>query len=515
MVGKEESESIAKKSNSEDESNYAGDTDVTDKERLARESHCEIERRRRSKMATYVNELCDMVPACSTLARKPDKLTILRLAVAHMKTLQGTGNTSSDGSYKPSFLTDQELKHLILEAADGFLFVVQCETGRIIYVSDSILPVLNHSQQNWYSASSIFDMVHPDDVQKLREQLSTSESQNVGRILDLKTGTLKKEGHQSSMRLCMSSRRGFICRMKVGNVPIDPLTANHTVRLRQMNTLGQSSDGQQYAIVHVTGYLKNWPLSGVHVERNSSQDDELQTSCCLVGIGRLQVTSTPNVSDISSGNASTYISRHSVDGKITFVDQRVTAVLGYQPQELLDKHVQDLCHPEEEVQVKESFDHVLKLKGQMMSLAYRLRNKSGEWTWIKSCSFSFLNPYTDQVEYIVSTNTASTQSNANDASEVQNTVDTDLYARAMSQGQYPLQQMQHSLVKQSGSWASAMQSSYQPNPNNWQWNSGQQTSGTEGQQSTGQNNSNNNHEVNDVMSMLEPGEYDLSAFTNM
>lgn len=159
------------------------------------------------------------------------------------------------------------------------------------------------------------------------------------------------------MRLCMSSRRGFICRMKVGNVPIDPLTANHTVRLRQMNTLGQSSDGQQYAIVHVTGYLKNWPLSGVHVERNSSQDDDLQTSCCLVGIGRLQVTSTPNVSDISSGNASTYISRHSVDGKITFVDQRVTAVLGYQPQELLDKHVQDLCHPEEEVQVKESFDH--------------------------------------------------------------------------------------------------------------------------------------------------------------
>jgi len=40
-------------------------------------------------MSIYVNELCDMVPSCSTLARKPDKLTILRLAVAHMKTLQG------------------------------------------------------------------------------------------------------------------------------------------------------------------------------------------------------------------------------------------------------------------------------------------------------------------------------------------------------------------------------------------------------------------------------------------
>lgn len=107
----------------------------------------------------------------------------------------GAGNTTADGTYKPSFLTDQELKHLILEAADGFLFVVTCDTGRIIYVSDSVTPVLNQAQQEWYG-SCIFDQLHQDDVEKVREQLSTQEPQNTGRILDLKTGTVKKEGHQ-------------------------------------------------------------------------------------------------------------------------------------------------------------------------------------------------------------------------------------------------------------------------------------------------------------------------------
>lgn len=37
---------------------------------------------------------------------------------------------------------------------------------------------------------------------------------STGRILDLKTGTVKKEGQQSSMRMCMGSRRSFICRMR-------------------------------------------------------------------------------------------------------------------------------------------------------------------------------------------------------------------------------------------------------------------------------------------------------------
>ncbi|RZB41635.1 aryl hydrocarbon receptor nuclear translocator -like, partial [Asbolus verrucosus] len=345
---------------------------IQDKERFARENHCEIERRRRNKMTAYITELSDMVPTCSALARKPDKLTILRMAVAHMKALRGTGNTSNDGTYKPSFLTDQELKHLILEAADGFLFVVSCDTGRVIYVSDSVAPVLNYSQSDWYG-SCLYDNVHPEDVEKVREQLSTQEPQNTGRILDLKTGTVKKEGHQckyrsypiysrfmlrfiaASMRLCMGSRRDM--------------------------------------------------FAGVQMERQA--EDEIHNShCCLVAIGRLQVTSTPNTSDLSGSNSTAeFISRHSMDGKFSFVDQRVIGLLGYSPPELLGKSCFEFFHPEDQTHMKDSFEQVLKLKGQVLSVMYRFRAKNREWVWLRTSAFAFLNPYTDDVEYIVCTNT--------------------------------------------------------------------------------------------------------------
>ena len=41
-------------------------------------------------------------------------------------------------------------------------------------------------QSDWFG-TRLYDLIHPDDVEKLREQLSTSESQNTGRILDLKS----------------------------------------------------------------------------------------------------------------------------------------------------------------------------------------------------------------------------------------------------------------------------------------------------------------------------------------
>uniref|UniRef100_A0A8C3BQX9 Aryl hydrocarbon receptor nuclear translocator n=1 Tax=Cairina moschata TaxID=8855 RepID=A0A8C3BQX9_CAIMO len=370
------------------------------------ENHSEIERRRRNKMTAYITELSDMVPTCSALARKPDKLTILRMAVSHMKSLRGTGNTSTDGTYKPSFLTDQELKHLILEAADGFLFIVSCETGRVVYVSDSVTPVLNQPQSEWFG-STLYDQVHPDDVGKLREQLSTSENALTGRILDLKTGTVKKEGQQS-MRMCMGSRRSFICRMRCGNGSVDPVSVNRLsfMRNRCRNGLGAAKDGEpHYVVVHCTGYIKAWPPAGVSLP-DDDPDAGQGSKFCLVAIGRLQVTSSPNCTDMNNVCQPTeFISRHNTEGIFTFIDHRCVATVGYQPQELLGKDIVDFCHPEDQQLLRDSFQQVVKLKGQVLSVMFRFRSKNREWLWMRTSSFTFQNPYSDEIEYIICTNT--------------------------------------------------------------------------------------------------------------
>lgn len=70
-----------------------------------------------------------------------------------------------------------------------------------------------------------------------------------------------------------------------------------------------------------------------------------------------QVTSTPNNSENSLCSSGVeFVSRHSVDGRFTFADQRATQVVGYAPADLLGKLCYEFYHPEDQQHMRDNFD---------------------------------------------------------------------------------------------------------------------------------------------------------------
>uniref|UniRef100_A0A8C0KVT5 Basic helix-loop-helix ARNT like 1 n=1 Tax=Canis lupus dingo TaxID=286419 RepID=A0A8C0KVT5_CANLU len=364
-------------------------------------AHSQIEKRRRDKMNSFIDELASLVPTCNAMSRKLDKLTVLRMAVQHMKTLRGATNPYTEANYKPTFLSDDELKHLILRAADGFLFVVGCDRGKILFVSESVFKILNYSQ-NDLIGQSLFDYLHPKDIAKVKEQLSSSDTAPRERLIDAKTGLpVKTDITPGPSRLCSGARRSFFCRMKCNrpSVKVEDKDFPSTCSKKK-------ADRKSFCTIHSTGYLKSWPPTKMGLDEDSEPDNEGCNLSCLVAIGRLHshVVPQPVNGDIRVKSME-YVSRHAIDGKFVFVDQRATAILAYLPQELLGTSCYEYFHQDDIGHLAECHRQVLQTREKITTNCYKFKIKDGSFITLRSRWFSFMNPWTKEVEYIVSTNT--------------------------------------------------------------------------------------------------------------
>lgn len=368
-----------------------------------KQNHSEIEKRRRDKMNLYITELSSLIPMCNAMARKLDKLTVLRMAVQHMKTLRGSINSYAEGSYKPSFLSDEELKRLILGAAEGFLFVVSCDRGRILFVSESVSQVLNYSQ-NDLLGQSWFDILHPKDVAKVKEQLSSSDLSPKERLIDAKTMMpVKTDIPQTQVRLCPGARRSFFCRMKCKVSTSVKEEADTTTGVHRKRKSHHSE--RKYCVIHCTGYLKSWAPANLTADTENDTETDCNLSC-LVAIGQVQhCLPNPIPKDGIELRTIEFTSRHAVDGKFIYVDQRAFLMLGYLPQELQGTSCYEYFHQDDIMYLAEFHREVLQRQERLTSSVYRFRKKEGNFAFLSSKWKTFRNPWTKELEYITSINT--------------------------------------------------------------------------------------------------------------
>ncbi|KAL8601956.1 hypothetical protein ACOMHN_008448 [Nucella lapillus] len=400
-------------SEDDDEPHPHGSLDPNDREsrKHQRQNHSEIEKRRRDKMNTYITELSALIPMCSAMNRKLDKLTVLRMAVQHMKAIRGSSKMCSEVSCKPSFISDDELKHLILNVADGFLFVVGCDRGRILYVSESVKGILLYSQSDLIG-QSLFDIIHPRDISKVKEQMSSSDLTPRERFIDAKTMMpVKTEVPQKQTQLCSGARRSFFCRMKsISKAPSDmaPPVKVKKEPIESHYHRKRRSDAKNFTVIHCTGYLKSWSTAKIGLDDDNETDNDSCSLSCLVAVGRVQNSVNPFASEDRGGHIKVrpmeYTSRFSIDGKFSYVDERATVILGYLPQELLGTSVYEYYHQDDIMCMGQVHRKVLSNKEKVQTEVYRFKLKNGQFLHLKSTCFGFRNPWTKEVEYIVSTN---------------------------------------------------------------------------------------------------------------
>lgn len=380
-----------------------------------RSQHCEVEKRRREKMNRYMSELAQMIPACNAVPRKLDKLSILKMAVDHMKNLRGDPHCSSD--YKPGFLTDDELKQLVVEAANGFMMIISCDKACVLFVSDTISDVLHEPAENWIG-STLYDLLHPKDIQKVKEQLASFDVEEA-LAANSKHNSAKSPlvMHPQSMN---GLRRSFLCRVKRGQSimasPDSTSSSNGTTDCESEKSI-ISSLPNQYAVLHCTGFIRNLTPA----ERQSLQVEKDANGACLVAVARLQhfgdSTSSACASSMLPSNDREFIARVGVDGRFSYIDPRVSNILGYLPQDLIGHNSYDYFHPDDMQKMIQLHHEAMKQRTPMPTVHYRFLSKDKKWVWLAMKAFSFVNPFSHQVEYVVCTNVVHTRSTGGEKSE--------------------------------------------------------------------------------------------------
>ncbi|XP_029087277.1 endothelial PAS domain-containing protein 1 isoform X2 [Monodon monoceros] len=274
---------------------------------------------------------------------------------------------------EPEAEADQQMDNLYLKALEGFIAVVT-QDGDMIFLSENISKFMGLTQVE-LTGHSIFDFTHPCDHEEIRENLSLKNGSGFG----------KKSKD-------MSTERDFFMRMK----------CTVTNRGRTVNLKSAT-----WKVLHCTGQVKVYNNCPPHSSLCGCKEPLL--SCLVIMCEPIQ---HPSHMDIPL-DSKTFLSRHSMDMKFTYCDDRITELVGYHPEELLGRSAYEFYHALDSENMTKSHQN-LCTKGQVVSGQYRMLAKHGGYVWLETQGTVIYNPRNLQPQCIMCVNYVLSEIEKND-----------------------------------------------------------------------------------------------------
>ncbi|XP_006898751.1 PREDICTED: hypoxia-inducible factor 3-alpha [Elephantulus edwardii] len=305
---------------------------------LRKEKSRDAARSRRSQETEVLYQLAHTLPFARGVSAHLDKASIMRLTISYLR----MHRLCSAGEWNQVGAGGEALDACYLKALEGFVMVLTAE-GDMAYLSENVSKHLGLSQLELIG-HSIFDFIHPCDQEELQDALTPRQS-------------LSKKKPEAATERCFSLR----------------MKSTLTSRGRTLNLKAAT-----WKVLHCSGHMRVYkPPAQTSPAGTPHLEPPLQ---CLVLI--CEAIPHPGSLEPPLGRGA-FLSRHSLDMKFTYCDERIAEVAGYSPEDLIGCSAYEYIHALDADVVSKSI-HTLLSKGQAVTGQYRFLARSGGYLWTQT-----------------------------------------------------------------------------------------------------------------------------------
>ncbi|CAG0891870.1 unnamed protein product [Cyprideis torosa] len=350
------------------------------------------EKKRRDQFNALIQELAAMV---CTSNRKLDKYGVLKAAISslreHAEVFSQTENTLEEDS-KPACLPSGEFTRLLLESLDTFVIALNAK-GNLIYASDSISSCFGLDPgeltgtpfSQFLSTESEAEHFRTEFAAFIRAaSVSSGLTDDGERLLKSITVTVKKSQlpcHDQEERLTLE-------------------TVTLTMFLKDLSMDAELLSPSDHPQGSTTSENR-----GAITENGTTHRNDGDSTYVVVALGQFKLAQLPREIEwcSESSEAPEFLSRHSMEWKFLYLDQRATEIIGYLPFELLGTSGFDYIHVDDLDRVAKCHKKLMDT-GEGVSSCYRFLSKGMEWIWLKTRYYISYHQWTSKPEFVVCSN---------------------------------------------------------------------------------------------------------------